>query len=161
MRHLSLIVLGATIALLTVVARGQDNAPSVQASASPAGLPVIPKGTYEPFGAWQHLQLGATTLVNPKIAENSAVVNAYAAPEALAGLDAEQFAAKYKAGQLVVAMKADGSRYEVLPASADPASVFQALKAGKEKQAIVLSYERLGTARPSKFINWADKTQPF
>lgn len=117
----------------------------------------VPQGVYQPFSAWQKVQLGATALVNPKAAKNAAVVNFYE-PQAISasGHDLESF---LKSHRVTVAEKVAQDSWEVLsPREAE--IYFNMLRGGESVKGVgFMTFHALPNVKGESLITWGDAKQ--
>jgi hypothetical protein len=141
-------ILVLTILLLGCAAWFHSGSAEEQASA------YFPLGTYQPFGLWEQVQLGATSLVNPSLAGTAAVVNSYSL-EALREPSVEQAAIeKLKNGDAIFARETTKGHYVTLKPDEVGKLVGQ-LKNGEKVEGIaVLTYQKIPPAQSDKLIVW-------
>lgn len=133
----------------------------------------VPMGSYQRFGVWEGIQLGATSLINPKAAQSAAVVYAFE-PEFL-GEDASvkrMFLSKLRAGEVGYAIKAGRSYHGYVVITRERQAeiakkIAKALANQSTKQHILpvgkfLSYENeiAGVTSSEKWIAW-DAEKPI
>src|SRR5262245_61885513 len=145
---MSMRVIAITLTVVVAMWFGVANAEDLQLDETAR----VPYGTYQPFGVWQKIQLGATSAVNPDVAKGVSVVNSYDWKRIATNKEAQvEILSKAKAGEVAFATKTEEGRYKTVPTS----EAEQSLKTDNATDWKVLSYGRLsGQSSRERLINW-------
>jgi hypothetical protein len=115
----------------------------------------FPLGTYQPFGLWEQVQLGATSLVNPSLAGTAAVVNSYSLEDLTKEASVEQVAIeKLKKGDAIFARETTKGQYVKLKPDEVGKLVAQLKNGEKVEGIVVLTYQKIPPAQSDKLIVW-------
>ena len=127
----------------------------------------VPHGTYENYGVWQQVQLGATSLINPSVAKGAAVVYAYPLSTFVTYTAERHEQLADMEGFAVVAKKVGKDRYVTLSPEEENKFVELAKKYGPTSTELfsksgtsindlaVLSYKTLPSTDTKKLIKWS------
>lgn len=127
----------------------------------------LPKGTYQPLTTWQKIRLGATTLVNPKVATEASIVYAFDPQEVLKRKDVlATLQHDLLTGQIKIAdvKDASGNNYLVVNEGAessqeiaDTLTQFSMGNTGRTTK-FVATQANIGDAKPTgTWISWGSQ----